>query len=276
MGVLRWRNIRFFFEVFFASHHLGASVAHLYGTSNVPALHQYHTGARGHARTGSLWCMTSHLKIDFVSDVVCPWCAIGLASVQLALHQLEGSVSAELHFQPFELNPDMGPEGQDIGEHLLQKYGSTPAQMQAAREGIRARGASLGVVFNMQARDRIYNTFDAHRLLHWAAQEDPTGARELALKQALLKAYFADGQNPSDPQFLAQLAGSVGLDAAQAQAVLASDQYAQAVRTQEQFYLRQGIHSVPAVIINDRHLISGGQPPEVFAQAFRQIATEAA
>jgi predicted DsbA family dithiol-disulfide isomerase len=220
--------------------------------------------------------MKPHLKIDIVSDVVCPWCAIGLEGVQQALAELGDSVSAELHFKPFELNPQMGPEGQDITEHLVEKYGSTPEQMDAAREGIRARGAALGFTFNMKNRDRIYNTFDSHRLLHWAAEVDASGKQQIALKQALLKAYFTDGENPSDAATLVRVAASVGLDTKEAEEVLSSGRYADAVRAEEQFYLQQGIHSVPAVIINDRHLISGGQPPEMFAQAFRQIASAAA
>ncbi|MFZ3127451.1 MAG: DsbA family oxidoreductase [Rhodoferax sp.] len=216
--------------------------------------------------------MTKKLKIDFVSDVSCPWCAIGLASLQTALTQLDGQVQADITFQPFELNPQMVPGGQDIAEHLHEKYGSSPEQATAAREAIRARGAALGFTFNMDKRGRIYNTFDAHRLLHWAHLE--SAERQLALKQALLKAYFTDGEDPSNHTVLARVAGEVGLDAAQARAILAGDAYADEVRAQEQFYLQQGIHSVPAVVINDRHLISGGQPPEVFEQALRQIAAQ--
>lgn len=212
--------------------------------------------------------MENTLKIDFVSDVSCPWCAIGLQSLQLALGRLQDAVAVDIHFQPFELNPHMAPEGQDITEHLNEKYGSTPEQAAAARESIRARGEALGFTFNMDKRARIYNTFDAHRLLHWAEQE----GKQMALKKALLKAYFTDGENPSDAALLVRVAGEVGLDRARAQAILESDTFAAEVRAQEKFYLGQGIHSVPAVIINDRHLISGGQPPEVFEQALRQIA----
>lgn len=211
------------------------------------------------------------LKIDFVSDVSCPWCAIGLQSLQTALQRLEGQVEVDIHFQPFELNPDMGPEGQDITEHLTQKYGSTPAQAAAARETIRQRGEALGFTFNMDKRARIYNTFDAHRLLHWAEGE----GKQLALKKALLKAYFTDGENPSDKAVLIRIADAVGLDAEEARAILDSDRYSEEVRLQEQFFLGQGIHSVPAVIVNDHHLISGGQPPEVFEKALRHIAESA-
>ena len=216
--------------------------------------------------------MKKHLKIDFVSGVSCPWCAIGLESLQTALGRLEGLAEVEIHFQPFELNPHMVPEGQDIAEHLSEKYGSTPEQAAQAREAIRARGEALGFTFNMAKRGRIYNTFDAHRLLHWAESE----GKQMALKKALLKAYFTDGENPSDTALLVRVAGEVGLDTTRAAAILDSDTFADEVRAQEQFYLGQGINSVPAVIINDRHLISGGQPPEVFEQALRQITGIAA
>jgi predicted DsbA family dithiol-disulfide isomerase len=210
------------------------------------------------------------MKIDFVSDVSCPWCVIGLKSLEDALGRVSGEVHAELHFQPFELNPQMPAEGQDIGEHLAEKYGSTPEQSQRNREMIRARGQDVGFTFSMDKRSRIYNTFDAHRLLHWAEEEG--AGRQLALKEALFKAYFTDGESPGSHELLARVAGEVGLDIARAKAILASDDYADAVREREQFYLQQGIHAVPAVIINDKHLISGGQPAEVFEQALRQIA----
>ena len=208
------------------------------------------------------------MKIDFVSDVSCPWCVIGLKELEDALTRVGDQVQAELHFQPFELNPDMPAEGQDITEHLTEKYGSTPEQLQTNRERIRARGQELGFSFTVGARNRVYNTFDAHRLLHWAEEE----GCQLALKEALFKAYFTDGENPGSHQVLARLAGEVGLDVVRAQDILASNEYVDAVRQRQQFYLQQGIHSVPAVIINDKHLISGGQPAEVFEQALRQIA----
>jgi predicted DsbA family dithiol-disulfide isomerase len=211
------------------------------------------------------------LKIDFVSDVSCPWCAIGLKSLEQAIDRIGDEVSFDLHFQPFELNPQMPPEGQDATEHLVQKYGSTPEQLAANREMIRARGAALGFTFN--PRNRVYNTFDAHRLLHWAALEGR--ASELALKQALLRACFTEGVDVSAHAELARIAGEAGLDADRAKGILESDEFADDVRRQEQRYLDNGIHSVPAVIINDRHLISGGQPVEVFERALRQIAAEA-
>jgi len=216
--------------------------------------------------------MTTNLKIDFVSDVSCPWCAIGLASLERALEQLQDEVSAELHFQPFELNPGMPPGGQDITEHLTQKYRSTPEQQASARDAIRERGAAVGFEFRKEGRGRIYNTFNAHRLLHWAGT---LGAdRQHALKKALLKAYFTEGRSPEEAPVLIDAAAQAGLDPARAADILEGNDFAGEVREREKFFQDHGIHAVPAVIVNDRHLIQGGQPPEVFEQALRQIAAQ--
>jgi predicted DsbA family dithiol-disulfide isomerase len=214
--------------------------------------------------------VSKQIKIDFVSDVSCPWCVIGLKALEQALVRVKDVASAEIHFQPFELNPDMGPEGQEIGEHLAQKYGASAEQSERTREAISARGAELGFHFEMTQRDRIYNTFDAHRLLHWAELE----GCQAALKMALFEAYFSNGEDPSSHALLIMLAGEVGLDQVVAARILASDEYAAEVREREQFFQRHGITSVPAIIINERHLISGGQPVEVFEQALRQIALQ--
>lgn len=218
--------------------------------------------------------MTASLTIDFVSDISCPWCAIGLTALQQALQRIGGELQAELQFQPFELNPGMPPGGQDIGEHLSQKYGSSAEQQAAIRETIRQRGAELGFAFNWQGRDRIYNTFDAHRLLHWAGLEGQPG-QQLALKQGLLAAYFSQGQSPASHEVLLRVAREVGLDAERAAQVLAGGEFADEVREAQQFFRQAGINSVPAVIINRQHLISGGQPVEVFERALRQIAAAA-
>ena len=210
------------------------------------------------------------MRIDFVSDVSCPWCAIGLKSLEQAIARLQAEIVVDLHFQPFELNPQMASEGEDASEHLSRKYGSTPAQMAANREAIRARGAELGFTFNQ--RDRIYNTFDAHRLLHWAGLEG--SGKELALKHALLIAYFTDGVDVSAHGELVRIAGAVGLNAERAAKILESDEFAQEVYEREQHYTGNGINSVPAVIINNQHLISGGQPVEVFEDALRRIASQ--
>ena len=212
------------------------------------------------------------LKIDFVSDVACPWCAIGLASLERALERVRGEIEPELHFQPFELNPQMPPGGQDVTEHLTQKYGSTPEQQAAAREGIRQRGAAVGFEFNPQGRGRVYNTFDAHRLLHWAGGQ--SSEKQHALKKALLEAYHGQGRSPEDHAVLLAAVAQAGLDAAEAKAVLEEGRYAKEVRDEEQQWLSNGIHAVPSVVLNGKWLVQGGQPPEVFEQALRQIAGE--
>jgi predicted DsbA family dithiol-disulfide isomerase len=213
------------------------------------------------------------LKIDFVSDVACPWCAIGLASLETALQRMQGEVQAELHFQPFELNPQMPPGGQDITEHLTQKYGSTPEQQTGIRESIRQRGEAVGFQFRKEGRGRIYNTFDAHRLLHWAGERDASAQH--ALKKALLQAYHGQGRSPEDHAVLLDAVEQAGLDRQEAGRVLAEGKYSEEVRERERFYQEHGIHAVPSVIVNDRHLIQGGQPPEVFEEALRRLAAQA-
>ena len=211
------------------------------------------------------------LRIDFVSDVDCPWCAIGLASLEEALRRVAGEIDVELHIQPFELNPQLGADGEDAVAHLKSKYGIDDAQVAANQEAIRARGEALGFTFDMARRRRIHNTFDAHRLLHWAHGEG--GGAQLALKRALLKAYFTEGRDVADHDTLVEIAVSVGLDAVRAREVLASGEFAEDVRTIEKFFTDAGVSGVPAIIFERKHLISGGQPPEVFERALRQIAT---
>ena len=212
------------------------------------------------------------LHIDFVSDVACPWCAVGLASLERALQKLDGEVAVDLRFQPFELNPQMGPEGQDVTEHIQQKYGATPEQQATNRAAIADRGAAVGFTFRREGRGRIWNTFDAHRLLYWAGE---LGAeQQRALKMALLKAYHGEARNPSDHAVLAEVAASVRLDRKEVEAILASDRYADEVREAERHFQQLGIHAVPSVIINNKHLIQGGQPPEYFEQALRQVAAQ--
>ncbi len=226
------------------------------------------------ARLSSRDSGMTKLRIDFVSDVVCPWCAVGLASLEQALRQLQGEVEAEIHFQPFELDPNMPAGGMDVAGNLKRKYGMSDAQLAENQARIRDRGAELGFSFDFNARSRTWNTFDAHRLLHWAAAEAPE--RQLPLKRALLVANFSEGRDISDHAVLAEVAAGVGLDAQRASAVLAGGEFADAVRDAEKFFQGLGISSVPAVIVERKHLISGGQPPEVFERALRELAAGAA
>lgn len=214
--------------------------------------------------------MPRPIRIDFVSDISCPWCIIGLRGLEIALERLGDAVEADIHFQPFELNPAMAPEGENIVEHIGRKYGATPEQSAANRANIRERAASVGFTMAMTDTSRIYNSFDAHRLLHWAGIE----GRQTALKHALFDSYFTNGEDISDHDVLIATAARAGLDVEQARALLSSDLYAAEVREAERLWQGRGIQSVPAIVIDNRYLISGGQPPESFEQALRQIAAE--
>lgn len=213
------------------------------------------------------------LKIDFVSDVVCPWCAVGLGGLTTALDRLKlEGIAADITFQPFELNPQMAPEGENIVEHIGKKYGSTPEQSAQNREMIRARAAEVGFDMRMGPDSRIWNTFDAHRLLHWAGEAAPD--KQEALKRALFTAHFTDNRNITDARVLTEAAEAAGLDRAEAAEVLASGRYAPEVRAAEDLWRARGITSVPAVVVEGKYLISGGQPAAAFEQALRQIAAE--
>lgn len=216
--------------------------------------------------------MPRPIKIDFVSDVACPWCAVGLNGLEQALARTRDLIDATITFQPFELNPDMPPEGEDGAEHITRKYGISAEQAAANRAVIRDRAAAVGFDMGGIAGRRVYNTFDAHRLLHWAERS----GHQAALKHALLEANFTHGRDVSDPDVLVAAAEQAGLDGEAAREVLASGRYAQEVRDAERLWQSRGINSVPAIVIDDRYLISGGQPPEAFEQALRRIAAEAA
>jgi len=208
------------------------------------------------------------MRIDFVSDVACPWCAVGLHSLERALERIGAEIPVEIHFQPFELNPDMDAEGADATEYLKGKYGMSDAQLAHNRGVLNDRGAAVG--FNFGERRRVWNTFDAHRLLHWAGLQ----GRQRELKLALLQAYHGEGRNPGAADVLLDLAAQVGLDVAAAREVIESGRYADEVRSAEHEWQQAGIRSVPSIVIDQQHLIQGGQPPEVFERALRQLAAQ--
>ena len=214
--------------------------------------------------------MATPMKIDFVSDVSCPWCIIGLRGLEEALARSRDAIDATIVFRPFELNPTMPAGGQNIAEHIAQKYGSTPEQSDANRRMIVDRAAELGFTMAMTRDSRIYNTFDAHRLLHWAE----AAGHQAELKHALFTANFTEGKDPGNHNVLVEAAERAGLDGSAAAEVLASGRYADDVRREAELWRSRGINAVPAIVINDRHLISGGQPVEVFEAALRQIAAE--
>lgn len=212
--------------------------------------------------------MSQPVTIDFISDVVCPWCALGVTALERAIENLAGEVSVELAFKPFELNPDMPAEGENAVQHLMRKYGRSAEDIAAGKAMQIARGQAIGFTFDLEKRSHFYNTFDAHRLLFWALQE----GRQIELKKGLLRGYFRDGQNPSDRETLVRLAAEAGLDAARAREVLASGAFATEVRELEAFYRDHGINSVPAMILNGRHLVSGSQSVEYYEQMLKQMA----
>lgn len=212
-----------------------------------------------------------NLQIDIVSDVVCPWCAIGYGNLTQALEQLT-SVQANVQWHPFQLNPYMGKEGQDINEHISEKYGLTDKQMEDNKQNIKAMGKKAGFDISFDKRARIYNTLDCHILLHFAQEKD----KQTELKLALFKAYFTDGKDVSDRAVLIDAVESVGLDKQEAEIALDSEHYKKTVQDEESKFKSMGISSVPAFIINNKYLLSGGQPVENFIQSLTEIAEKEA
>ena len=219
--------------------------------------------------------MPKTLHIDVVSDIVCPGCVVGLGGLEAALETLKAEgITAEVHFQPFELNPQMPAEGENIGEHVGRKYGSTPEQSAANRAMITERAAEAWPGFDMRMGpdSRIWNTFDAHRLLHWAGTVG--AAEQRALKAALFTAHFTEGRTMTDAGVLADAAAAAGLDRSKAVEVLGDGRYAAEVRAAEALWVSRGINGVPAVVVEGKWLISGGQPAAVFEEALRGMAGE--
>lgn len=208
------------------------------------------------------------LRIDIVSDVVCPWCVVGYRQLEKAL-EIAG-VPHEIHWHPFELNPSMPAEGQNLVEHVAEKYGSTKEQSQESRKNITKAGAEVGFEFNFADDTRMYNTFSVHQLLHWAGEE----GREHEVKQALFAAHFTDGKNLSDNNVLAEVAAEVGLDHGEALVILEDQRFADAVRAAEKMWLDADIRGVPAVVFNRRHLVSGAQGVENFTSILKQLSEE--
>lgn len=214
--------------------------------------------------------MPKALRIDFISDVVCPWCVIGLKALETAIANAADVLTAEIRFQPFELNPDMAPEGENVAEHVARKYGADPERSKGTRDLIRSSAAELGFTMATNADSRIWNSFDCHRLLHWAGLE----GRQAALKMALFTAHFTQQQSLADPETLVAAALAAGLDGDAARTVLASGAYIAEVRADERHWREQGVSAVPAVVINGKYLIMGGQPVAAFEKALRSIAAE--
>ena len=209
---------------------------------------------------------TGSLRIDIVSDVVCPWCIIGYKQLESAM--AETGIDADIHWHPFELNPRMAAAGENLRAHLAAKYGTTLEGSIRARAKLTAMGAELDFAFNYADDMRIYNTFRAHQLLHWAGQQ----GRQHDLKMALFGAFFTDHKNIDDPHILADVAGGIGLDRNDAAAVLVAGEFAEAVREEETFWMSRGISGVPAMIFDEKYLVSGAQGVANYTSILNQVA----
>lgn len=212
------------------------------------------------------------LKIEIVSDIMCPWCIIGYKNLAAALDQLEGEIEAEISWKPFELNPNMPVEGQDLAEHLAQKYGLSEAQGIENRNRILDMGERAGFSFNFSGKRIMINSLDCHRLLTWAATE----GKQTELKLAMFKAHFTDGVYLNNQETLLDVVASVGLDIERAKAILAGGEFFQQVRSEQHALQQMGITSVPTFIINEQYAITGGQPSDAFVQALKQISEQEA
>ncbi|QIB49831.1 DsbA family oxidoreductase [Pseudomonas sp. OIL-1] len=213
--------------------------------------------------------MNNTLHIDIVSDIACPWCAIGYARLERAMAGLEGELAFSIEWHAFELNPDASGEGEPILQALSRKYGRSESEMEAAQANMVSIATGLGLNFEKMQQRRTANTFDAHRLVKWAGEQ----GRQTQMKQAFFDAYFGRAENVGDQQVLLRCVETIGLDAADAQAVLASERYAEAVRADEERYRQAGVTGVPAFIINGQYMIAGAQEPETLMTALRDIAS---
>ncbi len=208
---------------------------------------------------------TADLRLDIISDVVCPWCLIGFKQFEQAMAVT--GVSAQVFWHPFELNPDMPPEGENLREHIARKYGTSPEDSVKARARLTQLGADLGFTFNYADDMRMYNTFKAHQLLHWAG----TQGRQHDLKMALFSSFFTHRRNVDDPEVLADAAAEIGLAREEALTVLADGRYAEKIRQEEQFWTSRGIQGVPAMVFNQQHLLVGAQGVENYISVQRQL-----
>ncbi len=212
------------------------------------------------------------LAIDIVSDVVCPWCIIGFKQLQRALEQFGDGTQVDLHWHPFELNPQLPQEGQHLREHLSQKYGTTLEQSKAARQRLTQIGEDLGFTFRYDDEMRIYNTFQAHQLLHWA---DGQG-QQTQLKLALFEAYFTRQEDISNRSVLLSAVERVGLDKTQAEFVLRDGRYRDTVSSSEQDWLNRGVRGVPTFIFDNQYLASGARGQDYFVTAIADLLSKKA
>ncbi|QIR15928.1 DsbA family oxidoreductase [Shewanella aestuarii] len=210
------------------------------------------------------------IKLDLVSDIVCPWCIVGYKNLTKAINELGLQEQVELEWQPFELNSNMPPEGENLREHIMRKYGSTREQSDQARANLRAKGQEIGFTFNFSDDSKMVNTFDAHILLDFAKEH----GKQTDLKLALFAAYFTDQQDVSNHQVLAAIVAGVGLDADQAMARLSQPEYRQHTRQQIQYWQGLGVSSVPTVVFNRSSAMNGAHPVESFKQVLSELVAK--
>lgn len=219
--------------------------------------------------------MTEKVTIDIWSDVMCPWCVIGYKNLEAALASLEGEIEAEIRWLPFELNPDMPPEGEESRAHIARKYGRTPEQAEAGRTMMAERAAAAGFPFDYTGpgdppRSMLWNTFDAHKLLKWTL--DSAGAKaQTRLKLALFAAHFQQRRNVGNRDVLLDVVEEQGLDRAAAMAALDDPQVAAEVRAEEQLAFDNNVSGVPAMVIDRKFIVPGAQDPETYANVLRKV-----
>ena len=205
------------------------------------------------------------LRVDIVSDVVCPWCVIGYH--QLAKAVEDTGIRIDVHWHPFELNPDMAQEGENLREHLAAKYGTTPEGSIKARARLTEMGAALGFEFNYADDMRMVNTFRAHQLIDWTEDQD----RAHDMKLALFEAFFTRREVLNNVDVIAEVAASISFDRDTARAVLESGERAESVRKKERFWTSRGVTGVPAMVFNRKHLFTGTQGEENYAKILKQL-----
>lgn len=211
-----------------------------------------------------------NIQIDIVSDIACPWCAIGYARLERAMKQLAPDYEFSVQWHAFELNPDHSGEGEPILPALARKYGRTEEEARATQNQMMTIAKDLGVNFEKLQERLTTNTFDGHRLLKWAGEQ----GRQTEMKKALFEAYFGRAEDVSNHDVLIRCVESLGLDPERAKALLESDEYADIVREDEATYQRAGVSAVPAFIVNGKYLIAGAQEPDTLVQAFEEIAAK--
>lgn len=214
--------------------------------------------------------MTNPIRVDIVSDVVCPWCAIGYHQLQRASEQT--GLPVDVHWHPFELNPDMGVAGENLRDHVKRKYGASSEESARTRDRITEIGAGVGFAFDYGDDQRMWNTFRAHQLIDWAEEQ----GRAHEMKMALLAAFFTEGRNVDDLDVLEDVAASVGLDPSAARSMLELGERAEQVRAKERFWLEQGVSGVPAMVFFGKYLVTGAQGEDNYARILQQLASEAA